>query len=136
MDLNLTLPWPPSVNRMWRTPHTGPLAGRTMLSREGRDYRQAVVSLVRSVRVPRHSLSGRLKVVIVAFPPDRRRRDIDNLQKAALDSIVHAGLIRDDADIDDLHISRGDVVANGCLAITIAEIAGTSSGQLFQETGT
>ncbi|WP_273704146.1 hypothetical protein [Candidatus Accumulibacter vicinus] len=33
--IELQLPFPPSVNSMWRTPRSGPLAGRTMLSEDG-----------------------------------------------------------------------------------------------------
>ena len=41
---SFTLPWPPSVNHYWRTPHRGPLAGRTMISAEGRTYRSDALS--------------------------------------------------------------------------------------------
>lgn len=106
MNVTITLPFPPSVNRMWRTPRSGKLAGRTMLSAEGRAYRQAVADEVIVQRVPRHMLKGRLGVAITAHPPDRRARDLDNLFKAPLDCLQHAGVIRNDSDIDELSINR------------------------------
>ena len=40
--VELTLPWPPSVNGYWRHPTTGKLAGRHLISEAGRAYREAV----------------------------------------------------------------------------------------------
>jgi crossover junction endodeoxyribonuclease RusA len=41
-----------------------------------------------------------------AFPPDRRQRDLDNLQKPALDAMEHAGVYQDDSQIDLLLTRR------------------------------
>lgn len=119
--LTFTLPWPPSVNRLWRSPNRGPLAGRTLLSREGRSYRSEVLAAIIEQGRPKGS-SGRLSVEIIANPPDRRRRDLDNLLKACLDGLVHCQVIRDDGDIDRLEITRSAVVKGGSLIVRIAEI--------------
>lgn len=37
----ITLPWPPSVNRMWRS-----VRGRNILSQEGRQYRENGLTVV------------------------------------------------------------------------------------------
>ena len=58
-------------------------------------------------------------MTILAKPPDRRRRDLDNILKALLDSIVHAGVIEDDSQIDEIQITRGDVVADGAVVVRI-----------------
>lgn len=125
--LNFTLPWPPSVNRMWRTISKGPLAGRTLLSEEGREYRRQVNLQVTLQRITRRSLSGKLAVHITAYPPDRRRRDIDNLLKAVLDSLQHAEVIDDDGEIDVLSIARRGVKGAGQLTLVISEIAGEAT---------
>jgi crossover junction endodeoxyribonuclease RusA len=57
-------------------------------------------------RVPAITDDRRLAVEILAFPPDRRKRDLDNLYKALLDSVSKAGVIPDDEQIDDLRICR------------------------------
>lgn len=122
MSITVTLPWPPSVNRMWRTPRSGPLAGRTMLSTEGREYRQAVADQVMVQHVPRHTLKGKLIVSIAAHPPDRRERDLDNLLKAILDGLKHAGVMKSDGDIDDLRILRGGLARpKGRIVVAITE---------------
>lgn len=117
----LTLPWPPSVNRYWRTPSSGRLAGRTMLSQEARNYRAACEAVI--LAGPRGiQPTGRLLVKIEASPPDKRRRDLDNMLKATLDALQHCGVIRDDCDIDGLAIIRRPPVKDGSMYVEIAEV--------------
>ncbi len=90
--LRFVLPFPPSVNRYYR--HVG---YRTLLSREGRQYRAAVCSLLAGrVQQP---LSVPLQAELHLYPPDRRRRDWDNFQKGVWDSLQHAGIYLDDSQV-------------------------------------
>lgn len=90
--LHFVLPFPPSVNRYYR--HVG---HRTLLSREGRAYRDAVCTLLAGrVRQP---LSVPLQAELHLYPHDRRRRDWDNFQKAVWDALQHAGIYQDDCQI-------------------------------------
>lgn len=129
----ITLPWPPSVNHYWLVLRKGSMAGRVIISTEGKDYRKAVAREVSAQRIPTNLLTGRLAVQIAANPPDNRTRDLDNLPKGVLDSLRHAGVFRDDCDIDDLHIRRGPIRKGGELRVTVSEIPGmaTVSGCLF-----
>jgi crossover junction endodeoxyribonuclease RusA len=88
--MDLELPFPPSVNHLWRR-----VGHRTLLSRGGRTFRRAVQAALaaRGVR----PIAGRLAVTIDVHPPDRRRRDIDNVQKALLDALAHGGADADDS---------------------------------------
>jgi crossover junction endodeoxyribonuclease RusA len=133
-ELTIRLPWPPTVNTYWRSIMRGPLAGRVLLSERGRNYRKNVADEVTAQQVRIGALAGRLAVHVSAFPPDRRARDLDNLSKGVLDSLKHAGVIRDDGDIDDLHLVRGRVVAGGYLLVRLSEIPGaaTESAPLFE----
>lgn len=97
--IELELPYPPSVNHLWR--RVGP---RTLISREGRLYRQRVGALLAAHGV--RPLDGSLDVVIEMYAPDYRRRDLDNLQKCLLDSLAHGGAYHDDSQIDHLETWR------------------------------
>jgi crossover junction endodeoxyribonuclease RusA len=113
----LVLPWPPSLNTYWRHIPMG-RSVRSLISRKGRAYREAVAATVRGTR----TTPGRLSVVLAVYPPDRRRRDLDNIPKALLDSLQHAGVIEDDENIDDLRIIRCDVVRGGRVVVEIETI--------------
>jgi len=110
----ITLPWPPSVNHYWR--NVGP---RVLISRKGREYRKLVCGLL--AHSGRETMTGRIALVIDAFPPDRRRRDLDNLPKAVQDSLAHAGVYEDDSMIDLLVIRRREVCPGGKLVIKLKE---------------
>ena len=47
---------------------------------------------------------GKIKLTIEAWRPDNRKRDLDNLLKAPLDALTHAGVYEYDQLIVDLRI--------------------------------
>jgi crossover junction endodeoxyribonuclease RusA len=106
MSLHFELPYPPSVNHYWRR-----VGARTLISRAGRAFRQDVCSLLAARRI--EPLDGPLAVKIDVFPPDRRRRDLDNLPKALLDALQHGGAYHDDSQIVRLTITKREVVPEG-----------------------
>jgi len=113
--IEMTLPWPPSVNTYWRN-----FDGRMIISARGRDYRETVGDQMTLQKMVKH-FKGQLKVEIEAFRPDKRRRDLDNLLKATLDGLAHAGVYEDDSQIVDLHIYWAKDIG-GMLKIKIEEI--------------
>lgn len=123
--ITMRVGWPPSVNRYWRHPSSGRLVGRHLVSSEGRMYRLLVAesALLHAIHSP---MTGRLDVSIKASPPDRRKRDLDNILKSLLDSLVFAGVIEDDSQIDQLSITRMPPAAPGSVAITITTFQGTA----------
>ena len=113
--MTITLPWPPTVNHYWRN-----VSGRTLISSQGRLYREQVRWAVSVAKAALWPESARLCVAIEAQPPDKRRRDLDNLPKGVLDALTDAGVWADDSQIDDLRIWRGPVGA-GQIVVTIRE---------------
>ena len=110
------LPWPPSVNRYYR--HVGP---RVLVSREGRRYRMMCVSRLSGLH-PR--LEGPVALSVACHPPDRRRRDLDNLLKSLQDSLVHAGLLADDSQIRILHMEmQGPAPPEGKVHVRLAPLS-------------
>jgi crossover junction endodeoxyribonuclease RusA len=64
-----------------------------------------------------------LKVKVYLYPPDRRKRDIDNNMKSLLDAMEHAGVYENDSQIDDLHIIRCEVVKGGACKVVLEAIS-------------
>ena len=112
----LDLPYPPSVNHYWRR-----VGARTLISRGGRRYRKDVCATLAAIR--EGPMEGRLSVRVTVRPPDRRRRDLDNVGKALLDALERAGAYRDDAQIDRLVLERGEVTPLGGVTVEITERA-------------
>ena len=80
MECEFELPWPPSVNHYYR--HVGP---RVLISRDGRDYREKVVAKLAAMKLK--TFGGAVELHAEFYPPDKRRRDLDNLLKCALDTL-------------------------------------------------
>lgn len=111
--LELELPYPPSINHYWRR-----MRNRTVISKEGKQFRADVVALLNAGKT--RPIAGPLKVEVELFPPDRRRRDVDNTLKSLLDALQHGGAYEDDGQIDDLRIHRREVVAGGYVRVRVA----------------
>jgi crossover junction endodeoxyribonuclease RusA len=111
----VSLPWPPTVNTYWRHANRG---GTTIvyIAKEGQMYRTAVQGLVATKRKLH---TGRLRVEIEAWPPDKRKRDLDNILKSLLDALTYAGIWEDDSQIDDLRIYRTTI--GGMVKVRIYE---------------
>ena len=115
MTLELELPWPPSVNHYYR--HVGP---RVLISRDGRKFRERVVARFRQDHT--RGFAGPVELFIELYPPDNRRRDVDNSLKCLLDTFTHAGLYNDDSQICKLTvIKREPMPPDGMAYIRILE---------------
>jgi crossover junction endodeoxyribonuclease RusA len=111
--MTLLVPYPPSVNTYWRH------VGRTVLvSAKGRAYRQNICAAI----PPMQPLLGRVEIKIDVYPPDNRRRDLDNVLKALLDGLRAAGVYADDSQIDHLDVLRCVVFPGGKCVVELSEI--------------
>jgi Holliday junction resolvase RusA-like endonuclease len=108
------LPWPPSVNRYYR--HVGP---RVLISREGRKYRMMAVSRLGGLF---EKFSGTVALSLDCYPPDRRRRDLDNILKCLLDSLVNAGVMEDDSQMKRLQMEMYEPIPEGLVHVHVAPI--------------
>ncbi len=114
----VTLPWPPSTNRIWRNVAVSGKP-RTLLSQEGRVYRKAVADACLAAKLAGKQIPDRLALRLVVQAPDRRARDLDNTVKAVQDALTHAGVWLDDSQIDRLLVERGPVVKGGMVSVTV-----------------
>lgn len=114
--VTLRLPCPPSMNTYWRN-----FRGRTVLSKAGREFKQAVQDYVIDNNIPKFG-DKRLSVIMVYRPRDRRITDIDNRIKPVLDALQEAGVYDDDSQVDHLEMSRGLNLKGGGVVVFIGEI--------------
>ena len=112
----IRLPYPPSVNHYYRV-----AKGRVRISQAGRTYRTEVALELAMLQLRKHT--GELSVTIDMYPPDKRKRDIDNVLKALMDAMQHGGLYEDDSQISKLTIERRAVAPPGRVEVWIEEAA-------------
>jgi crossover junction endodeoxyribonuclease RusA len=116
--VKLTLPWPPSVNRIWRA-----VGGRILLSATARRYYKAAANALPSGKV--EPLRGRLAVTMTLYPPTKLGAiwDIANREKVTFDLLTKQRVWLDDSQIDVLTITRGAPAGKGQAELLIEEIA-------------
>jgi len=117
--VTLKLPYPPTVNSYYVRNRNGfPRIGP-----KGREYRTQLIDLLRTQLPNAVALTEKLSVWIEVHVPDYRIRDLDNINKALLDAISHAGNVwSDDYNIDDLRLVRGPKVKGGYVRVHIRKI--------------
>lgn len=117
----LSLPWPPSVNAIWRA-----FGGRVILSAKARAYIKAAPNSLPSGRVP-PPLTGRLLVWLTMHPPAKLARggqawDIANREKILCDVLTKQRVWLDDSQIDCMVIQRAAPAGAGRVDVTIVTI--------------
>lgn len=89
--IKILLPFPPSVNRLWRATK----GGKVYRSPQYVAWRKlAMWQLVGQVKGKK--VTSAYKLTILAVRPDKRRRDLGNLEKAVSDILVSQNIIEDD----------------------------------------
>jgi len=116
----LTMPWPPSANTS-KFPVKGKRGVRMVSTKKLREY-HLLVALLFAGRIK--TLKPPYYVKLDIYEPDRRHRDIANLEKAVVDSLVKAGVMEDDRMINKLTLERHpDKIAKpGKIVVTIKEM--------------
>lgn len=121
------LTWPPSVNHYW-------MQGKPIIKWVGKKQKKIIprykspaankfIADSKSVMTGINATSlQRIGVEIMAFPPDKRVRDIDNILKGILDVFVCCKVIGDDSQVDDIRIVRGDVKKGGLVKVKVFEL--------------
>lgn len=105
-EFSTDLPFPPSLNSYYRK-----VRNRMIISEQGRTWRDRVVSIVkRKCEGLKFKDGARLTLIVSLFPPDKRKRDLDNFcGKALQDALQYSGIFEDDSQIDLCTYRRGEV---------------------------
>lgn len=113
--LNMTLPYPPSGNHMWK--HTR--QGKHYLTDRARSY-YADVGMATYHQQAVIGIDQPIQVQCVLYPPDKRRRDMDNAWKVISDALTKAGVWEDDHFIRKLTLEWQTPVKGGKVFVSIA----------------
>ena len=97
-----TLPFPPSANTMYIVNRQG----RRFASSNYRKWKEAALQSSGKHDPPIFGPEERLHLEIRAFPPDRRKRDLDNITKPIQDLLETAGVFPDDCMVDRIALFR------------------------------
>lgn len=113
-NITIELNWPPSINTYWRRN-----GNRYFISSKGIQYRNHVTEVCQ-IYSGFYNESERLAASIMAYPPDKRRRDLDNIFKGLMDSLQYAGVYVDDCQLDEIFIRRmpereGKIIVKLCV---------------------
>ena len=116
--ISITLPWPPSVNHTWI------VRGRRVVVQEAVTiYRMKVLSIVKTARMKKliHSktISSPVAVMLECCKPDKRKRDIDNIEKQIYDSLTKAKVWKDDSQVQVVLKYFGKNVKGGKVHVLI-----------------
>ena len=113
MELSLTLPYPHgvSVNACWSRSKRGVFLNKDVIY-----YRSEV--FVRCYGKTKFK-DSKLDVRIDMYPPDNRKRDIDNILKVVLDVLQKADLFEDDCQIFKLYVEKHSKFPAGKLDVLI-----------------
>ena len=117
---HLSLPWPPSLNRIWTATRRGRKAA-IILSPVARSYKAALARALPTGRVP-PALTGRLLVWLTLHPPlnfGEQKWDIANREKLLFDCLTAQRVWLDDSQIDALVVLRGTPHGKGRADLTI-----------------
>lgn len=113
--IRLELPYPPSINHYYVN------AGKNkkrVKSRKVQDYFDAAVWGIKQQKVATFGDSP-VRVTVGIQPPDRRRRDMGNLDKAIMDVMEEAGVYDDDFQASDVRYIRLEPVNQGIVHVKI-----------------
>lgn len=111
----LELPYPPSINNYFRK-----YRNRMVISQKGRAFRSQVCLALKQADVK--PISGPVVVKIRAYPPDKRKRDIDNIQKPLLDALEKGNAFYNDCQVKLLVTKMLNPIANGRTIVSIRSL--------------
>ncbi|HHI0407237.1 TPA: RusA family crossover junction endodeoxyribonuclease [Escherichia coli] len=119
--MKLTLPFPPTVNSYYRAPDKGALKAKHLISESGRKFKKNVYAAVLTQYggIPK-PVTVDVEVNITLYPPDRRRRDLDNYNKALFDALTNARVWVDDRQVQRMLVEWGPKVPGGKVEIMIS----------------
>jgi len=94
--------------------------GRKILKQEVSEYKQSVSLMVSNAKQKFGNVPLPFQMFVYVYPPDRRKRDLDNIIKVMQDGVC-SGLNIDDSNIVSVAAIRCDAVKHGMVEIVFTE---------------
>ena len=123
-----TLPMPPSVNHYW-SKSVGRAKGKSYvhvrLSDRATKFRNDVVAQVADIEQRHGSIrthNGRIKAVVTLHGATKRSFDVDNYGKGLFDALTYCNVYKDDSQIDEITVRRGEVIKGGRVDVELYEL--------------
>ena len=123
-----SLPMPPSVNHYWSKAvryKNGKAYVHVYLTAKASKFRNDVIAHVADIAQRHGSIrqhNGRVKAVVTLHGTDKRSYDIDNRGKGLFDALTHARVYKDDSQIDEMIVRRGEVIKGGRVDVELYEL--------------
>lgn len=118
----VALPYPPSVNRMWRH-----FRGRTVLSSDGKAYKAEVQRL--ALAKGAELMTGPLRLRVKLLPKTKKdgtasaiMMDLSNCLKVAEDALQGV-CYENDRQVESIRLDYGDAVEGGGLIVRIEKLS-------------
>ncbi len=111
-----TFPYPPTLNHLYGQRRNG---GK-FIKPPGVAFKREVAEIV--AHAGHKLISGPVAVFVAAHMPDKRRRDIMNLEKILSDSMTSAGVWVDDHQVHDFHIVKREIIKGGLVRVVVTEL--------------
>lgn len=110
----LQIPYPPTANNLFFN------AGKRRVKTKAYDAWLAEALAVLRAQRPR-TVSGSYRLTIIATRPDKRRRDVANLEKPIGDALVKAGIVEDDSLCQSIQLAWAwdSIVKGGHVALRV-----------------
>jgi crossover junction endodeoxyribonuclease RusA len=124
--IEIMLPYAPTVNHYkavgrLKTTKTGKIYQEKFTSAETKRFYFEVFLKCRAEGVKSFD-SATISVEMDVYPPDARRRDIDNVIKPTLDSLQKAGIFNDDYQVALLTVKRCSIIPQGQIFCRITKL--------------
>lgn len=113
--INIEIPYPPSGNHMWKHAR-----GKHYLTDEAKAYYQRVAYLI-LITNGKAGLTEPVQVTCWLYPPDKRKRDLENAWKVISDALTKAGVWEDDSLVRRLIIQWCDPEKGGRVVVNISQ---------------
>lgn len=124
----LRIDYPPSTNKIWRQAKA---SGKAYLSDKAKQYYRDCSASIRHQLDSVKTYCRPVAILIDVYPPDQRKRDIDNLAKPILDALVKGGVLTDDSYVHELRMRKRRHIKYGRVYVQIMPHPGEDEPVIF-----